>query len=66
MLLKRVGVVDRDCTEKEIEITPEMIEAGAEAVLEIAGGVEDSFIYQTRELAKRVYLAMDRLKPKRS
>ncbi len=45
--------------EEEIEITPEMVEAGSEALLaELGGGV--SFFWNPRDLATSVYRAMER------
>lgn len=48
----------------EIEITPEMIEAGADAVLRRIGGLTDPS-WCPRELAESVYRAMEASSPMR-
>lgn len=51
---------DRPATKSndEIEITPEMIEAGEEAVLSQVGGADLGGFFSAAALAKKVYLAM--------
>lgn len=44
----------------EIEVTPEMIEAGKEAVLSSIGDLVPSVGGEARDLALAVYLAMER------
>lgn len=44
----------------EIEITPEMIEAGAAAILETAGDIIPAVGGEAPDLARAVYLAMER------
>lgn len=45
----------------EIEITPEMIEAGADLILQESGVADFGVFFDARDLAKRVYLAMGNL-----
>ena len=45
---------------KEIEITPEMVEAGEGILLAELGGAVTSVFWHPRDLAKQVYLAMFR------
>ena len=52
-----------DDEEEEIEITPEMIEAGREAIC--SANAELSPFVSYEDLAEQVYLAMARLAPKR-
>ena len=49
--------------DEEIEITPEMIAAGEDVLLGELGGAVSSYWFPD-ELAKRVYLAMARSRPK--
>ena len=46
--------------ETEIEVTPEMIGAGAEAILREVGGADLGGFFSARDLAAQVYLAMRR------
>jgi hypothetical protein len=42
----------------EIEITPEMIEAGEEAILEVVGGADLGGLFSASDLAEKVFWAM--------
>jgi hypothetical protein len=48
---------------EEIEITPEMIEIGANVILCEVGGAELGELFSAPELATRVYLAMVSARP---
>lgn len=43
----------------DIEVTPEMIEAGADAILSRVGGADLGAFFSAEDLAVEVYLAMD-------
>jgi hypothetical protein len=45
-------------TPEEIEVTPEMIEIGAEVILGEVGGADLGGLFSAPELARQVYLAM--------
>jgi hypothetical protein len=48
----------KDAPSAEIEVTPEMIEAGEEAILCVVGGADLGGWFSADDLAKRVFLAM--------
>jgi hypothetical protein len=48
---------------EEIEVTPEMIDAGEHAILCEVGGADLGGLFSAHELARRVYLAMFSLRP---
>ena len=43
---------------EEIEITPAMVRAGEEAILELVGGADLGGLFSAADLAARVYRAM--------
>ena len=49
----------RDRPADEIEVTPEMIEAGEYAILSEIGGVQIGGLFSARDLAASVYRAME-------
>ena len=49
---------EHDETADEVEITPEMIDAGADAILCVVGGADLGGFFSAQELAARVYRAM--------
>ena len=57
------GAENPSVEEEEIEITPEMIEAGYDAIC--GANAELSPFVSYEDLAEQVYLAMARLAPKR-
>ena len=53
------NVADTEKPEVEIEITPEMIEAGEDVILCEVGGANLGGLFSAPELAARVFRAMD-------
>ncbi len=49
---------DKPTPAPNIEVTPEMIEAGTDAVLSVVGGADLGGLFSASELAVKVYLAM--------
>lgn len=50
--------MERDNHSGNIEITPEMIAAGEDAILCVVGGADLGGFFSARDLAERVFLAM--------
>jgi len=57
--LDRAGIANADVL--EVEITPEMIEAGEGVILGAVGGADLGGYFSARDLAAEVYLAMARV-----
>ena len=48
--------------EDETEVTPAMIEAGEETILEVVGGADLGGSFSAGDLARKVFLAMTRVR----